>query len=408
MNKTLARNVLLLLVAVTSMANSKCEQKPLPESDVASPTGRILKKRVAITGVTGKEFDLPGGGSFDFGFAASTQLPDVVANSSQFALVYRRSMNQSRPSDLNYFTDGDQSVVDGFSSNTGESPFYSTDSDVACLVDQPQLVLSGDIVAFELSQAKNNGIKVGFNTGGSFALNSLETKWSAKTSQLDLILRAQRPLSQNLLASQEATGKQTAKERVFNIDLGILGFDFGYFHRSPAAQVTRETLSLALDGIYKSLESKKEVWYSRVMRVVDQEVIMWGGADTGVEVGDQFTIHRMAVAWSDQTKPCQSYYEDEMNSAVGTLATFEVKGVGDSMSWGQLIELPEPGMPRIRAGDRIYVKSLKETEKAPSPDTPNSDSQVDTQMGAGESEIKDENSDFEESNGSAWPIENNG
>ncbi len=317
--------------AAMTMGNQKCEEKAQTRS---------LKKIVDMGSIRSSSLVLPST-TFDFQFVANEQIYDVLLNSDKFALRYAPTISTppsqaSSGADVSIYnlSRKDRENLRVFATAAGKNNVDLNYSKTAwCMVNVGQAKVSGVINSFEI--VGGGGIKIGFNPQGSYSTSGLTSGYlAADFAQLDLSLRANRPLSSTLLASANVASKETKTKLGVTLNLGQFVVGADAYYSTPLATVTKTALTKAVDKLGASLDA--EPWYSRVMANHDTHLIIVGGNDVGLKTGDEMLIYNEDYYWEGE--PCNSKYLGGGSSSASAVAKIQIDWVGDEISRGKIIE----------------------------------------------------------------------
>ena len=330
--KNLALKILksgmLVGTAGLMMGNQSCQQD--------QTSGRELKRSVEMGKIISPKINLPQGGSFDFEYVANQQVYAVLQNSEHFALRYAPPVEAvpnapitiSENKRINV-TKNDKMMLKAFAANSGvaEKPQYSNSAE--CMINLPNARIGGSVNAFEM--IGGGGVNIGFNQMGPIEVGGLAgVNFAIQFAQLDLSMRATHPLTNGILGASNVTSKQTKTEVSFN--LNVSGFNIGpsAYYQTPLAKVTKTALTKGVNELYADM--KKEEWFSRVLMNHDTHLVMLGGTNLNVQVGDTFNVYNELYYWDGE--PCNSKYYG--GGASTPVATIEIDWVGDEVSRGKV------------------------------------------------------------------------
>ncbi|XGC80132.1 hypothetical protein ACES2L_12450 [Bdellovibrio bacteriovorus] len=321
----------LIAGAAMTMGNQKCEQKPQEQT-------RTLKKIVELGSIAASPIAFPGGSSFDFRFVANQQVYGVLLESSEFTLKYNPPIavppEQVRSGDTNFFnlTKADGVAMKAFAQAAGKDNYDVQYAKTAwCMVNLPQAKISGAVNAFEL--IGGGGLTLGYTPAGTHSVSG-SAGFNAEWAQLDLSMVATRPLTDKVMAAANVTSKQTKTKVNMSINFGVWSVGPSAYYQTPLAQVTKNALVKSVSSLNEQL--KTEEWYTRVMANHDTHLIVVGGSDVKLEVGDQLLVYNEEYYWEGE--PCDSRYLGGGAQASSAVAKIEIDWVGDEISRGKVIE----------------------------------------------------------------------
>jgi hypothetical protein len=338
----ISKVILLCSGALLTMGNQKCEQK------------RTLKKIIQMDGISSPTMTLPGGGTFNFQSVANEQiyavltespeftfrlLPPVVIPPSSDSTIQAKANNPEQQLNL---TPSDKLAMQEFSAGSSlkllaqeETPIQN-DIVAWCLVNVPQAKLSGRINAFEM--VGKGGVTIGFSPAGDHAANGIgSADLKLEFAQLDLSMKALRPLTDKVITATNVSSKQTKTKLNLSINWGEWAANPSVFYQTPLAQVTKNALTKAVKNLGEQL--KGEEWSTRVLTYQYDHVVVIGGTDVGLEPGDQLLIYNEDSYWDGE--PCNSRYLGGGAAANSAVAKIEIEWVGDEISRGRVIEHTE-------------------------------------------------------------------
>ncbi|MEN0060351.1 MAG: hypothetical protein AAGB31_16040, partial [Bdellovibrio sp.] len=298
----LVRIAVMIGGAALTMGNQKCEQK------VEEPA-RSLKKIVELGSIRSSAVALPGG-TFDFQFVANQQLYGVLLDSKEFTLKYNPVIalppEEVATGDDNFFnlTKTDGQMMKAFAQAAGKDNYNVQYAKTAwCMVNIPQARISGSVNSFEM--LGGGGLTLGFTSSGSHSTSGLTSLGvNVEWAQLDLSMMALRPLTSKVMAAANVTSKQTKTKVNFGLTFGAFTVGPSAYYQTPLAQVTKKALQTSVTELNTQLKS--EEWYTRVLANHDTHIIVVGGLDVNLEVGDQLLIYNEDYYWEGE--PCNSRY----------------------------------------------------------------------------------------------------
>ncbi|GEM_PF-1005138 len=329
--RKIMKATLLVLGALLTMGNQKCEQ----EVKV-----RELKKIVDLTTIRSSPLHFPNNTAFDFQFVVNEQIYGVLAASDSFAVKYLPPISKppqmARSGDLAFYnlSEADGIMMKAFTQQAGKENFNAQYSQTAwCMVNEPQVKLAGAINSFEM--IGGGGVKIGFTPGGAIPTNGIsDVGINVEWAQLDMTMVALRPLTSKVVSGANITSKQTKTRVRFGLNFGSFSVGPSAYYQTPLAQVTKNALAKALDLLGADL--KKEEWYTRVLANHDSHLVVVGGADVNLEVGDQLLVYNEEYYWEGE--PCNSRYLGGGAQAGSAVAKIQIDWVGDEISRGRVIE----------------------------------------------------------------------
>lgn len=329
--KKLMKAIVLITGSAMMMGNQKCEQK-------TQEGPRALKKIVDLGAIRSSPVNFPGGQSFDFQFVANQQIYAVLLESKQFAFKYNPPIAvppsmASRDQNIFNLTKADGQMMKAFAEAAGKDDYRLEYAKTAwCMVNLPQAKIAGSVNSFEL--LGGGGLSIGFTPAGSYPVTGISGAINLEWMQLDLSMVATRPLTSSVMAAANVTSKQTKTKVNLGINLGTISIGPSWYHQTTLSQVSKNGLAKAVSEL--STQLKKEDWYTRVMANHDTHMVVVGGSDVNLEVGDQLLVYNEEYYWEGE--PCNSKYLGGGAAANSAVAKIEIDWVGDEISRGKVIE----------------------------------------------------------------------
>lgn len=332
------RSILKIFIVVGGagmlMGNQKCQQKQ------EQPQQRTLKKIVELGHIQAQPIRLQDGSYFDFEFVANQQIYSVISENNQLAIKYVPPVSapiaQGAIAEFN-LSENDQMMMMQFANKSGKNPAgLETSKDAWCMVNLPQVNIAGAVNTFEM--IGGGGLSIGFTANGPIQSGVAPgANFNVEWAQLDLSMIGYHPLSHAVMAATNVTAKQTKTKAGFSFDAGSFRLGPSFYYQTPLATVTKKALTNAVSQIVAGM--KKDAWYTRVMDNQDSHLIIVGGIDLNLEVGDQLLVYNEDYYWDGE--PCNSNYRGGGSSAGAAVAKIELDWVGDQISRGRIIEQNE-------------------------------------------------------------------
>lgn len=290
---------------------------------------RNLKRRVELAKIESRVFPIPGGGTFDFGFALNSQMAVEMGRSDYFFALYNLS-----PEELGFTPDGLSLVV---------PPTDRYGNEVQqCILDKRQVRLSGAVTSFEM--VSSNSISIGYSPAGDSSWG-IGGELEAEKAKLYMnVLAWHSPDFVTTSVVGGANGDHTAKMRrtKFDVSWGNFTVSPSFYKRTDLSKVTQEATKKALNDIKQQLDSNEALaWKSVVTKVDEPTITIAAGSLDGVKVGDKFRIENMRHAW--RGTPCRSRYEGVEVDDAAIVEIIQVRGT------------EADAIPIERMGDGIYV-----------------------------------------------------
>lgn len=332
------QGLLMVGLGLSLMGNEGCEEGPKP---------RELKRRIQMGSLDAPQMTLPGGGTFDFKFAASAQMAHVLSTTDSFSYV-----NQLDPGfiNLNEMSKEEKAAFERCGEDVDS--FMKTSKTAACMVRMPQARLSTNIISFELTS--KGGVTLGAPNFGGF-----EAGIGFSRSKLTVAMNATHPLIEGL---EIATTRKQATQSTTSLGLTI---PLGGFSIGPSAYFADPLSDVVLSGLKKSVIDLKnqwnatDKWHAMVLKNCDNAIWINAGskADVGLVEGDIFEVYNMYYEWEGEV--CDSELRGAMKSSAKPIALVQVEIVGNTFSQARIIETTgEPILP----GARVEVRKLYDPE----------------------------------------------
>ena len=394
-SKNLATVVTVMVIAVLSMGNQSCQQ--------AAPAARALRMDVEVGSLAAKPITLPTGETLDFPYVVNSLFYQQVMLNDHFVIenpipsptsakvvgqsLAVRSLSLAATTvqpvvspQMQVISSLDQSILDkygfntAFDGSTGAAHSQATavpgavaDSALPpCLYNTPQAKLGGEMVSFEASWGV--GLGVGYTSAGpSTSTGGLGAKVNFNQSRLQMGLRTDDPLTQNLVAA--APGIASQSKVAFAVSFPVSGIPLGldFFYNTPLASVIQSAMNQGLSSIVASYEKNlsttnwNDVWESRVVydpiiSDMDTTIAFRGGLRAGVKQGDTFEITNMHYQWEGDA--CSSILKYKIPLTTTAVASAHVIQVGDNITVAQIDKYLID--QRIQPGAQVKILKLLE------------------------------------------------
>jgi hypothetical protein len=292
--KSLTGAVSLLILAVLTMGNQQCQE---------TPAARQLKKNVMILGVSASDF-LDNAG-FNFSQVAQSQFSGVLFDSDAF---YERTVYPTAAGAVVALPGtGSQKVALAEKSMQQLKTWFPTlkTSDMpltgesACFVTRPQHLLGVKINALEAYAG--GALQFGFNQTVTQVPIGLKIK--IDQMRMDLSSLAIDPWTSQKIAAVNSSVKKTDYSVGFGIDIGAIHIGPEFYRVSGLAETTLKGLKQAMTDLKKTIsEAQRQEWQSHVLLSRDNYVVIVGGAELGLQAGDQLKIENEVHDWTGE--PC--------------------------------------------------------------------------------------------------------
>ena len=290
---------------------------------------RSLKRRVQLGKIDSRVFPVPGGGSFDFGFALNSQMMVEMGRSDYFFALYNL-----RPEEMGFSADGISLVLPPTDRFGREVP--------SCILDKKQLQLSGAVTSFEMIGA--NSIAIGYSPQGerSWGIGGELEVEKAKLYMNLIASHSEDFVRQFPVAAAEGDHEARMRRTRFDVSWGDFRVSPSFYKRTDLSAVTREAAQKALQQIKTQIDRNQALpWETTVIKVNEPEITIQAGSFDGVRVGDRFVVENMRHEW--QGRACKSRYR---GMSVGEAAVIEVISVRSTEA---------EAIPVQRLGDGVYV-----------------------------------------------------
>jgi curli biogenesis system outer membrane secretion channel CsgG len=185
-----------------------------------------------------------------------------------------------------------------------------------------QLLIVGEITEF--SDADKGR---GFGLGLSLGEKQLGLSPQSKTGTVGLDVRVVDTTSGRIVAVFQVREKMKARAVAMNIGYKGRSAGISDFLRTPIGQAARSAINQVVQQF--ATVAASQPWNGSVVDVEDQKLVINAGADSGVKVGDQFTIRRVAKVLTD---PASGRVLGRRTEIMG-FATIEE--VGDALAYAR-------------------------------------------------------------------------
>lgn len=347
--KKIIKVFLVISSAGLMMGNKSCKKDP----PAPPPEPRGLKKIVEMGQVQASPLVLPSA-TFDFQFVANQQLYGVISSSNKFAMKYTAVISNPNTtpesqSILNV-SNHDKAMMKQWSEALGKGDYRVQFSKEAwCMVNLPMARIQGAVNGFEVVSSR--GVAIGYGKGGAHNSSGLGVDFNAEYAQLDVSMAAYSPLSSRLITATNVSAQQSKKTIKVGLNLG--GFQIGpsYYYSTPLASVTKDALTSAVNQIAEGM--KVEPWFTRVMANHDTHLVIVGGRDLNMQLGDEFFVYNEDYYWDGV--PCESQYRGGGAAPGNAVARIKLDWVGDEISRGKIIEQNEEDAV---IGSKVVISKL--------------------------------------------------
>lgn len=388
----------MFAIAGLSMGNQKCEETPV--------AARNLKMNVEIGTLKGRQVRMPSGEVVDFPYVANSLFYRQVINHDHFVLtnepptalglaaskgVFKTHSTkasasaEAAPSGL--VSAKDISVLDKYNllrktraqaaeimsgrlttkeAVEGKSEALAVEVLPACLYEMPQATIGGEIISFEATYGV--GVGIGYNNGGDLGAN-VGGHVDFSSSKLELGLRADDPLLQQVIAIGDGVSRQSNVKFGIDVLSSLLGLDF--FYKTPITDVIRNGMNDGLNQIVTAIQNQKapgktwnDAWEARVLYDPeltngDTHIAFNAGSRSAIQIGDEFTISNMHYKWEGAA--CYTRLKYSIPSRPTPIASIKVVSVGDNVAVGKVTYLIEE---TIKPGAQVKLSKLNQPEPA--------------------------------------------
>lgn len=335
----------LVIMALSMMGNKGCEKAP--ETDGPRTT---LRERVMFDEITSSPMNLGAAGQFDFNFVANAQMYNILQMSDKFSVFYG-SVNTAAQSGRRTQLP-DEELFGTWAFEAGYAPMATYSEVERCMLNRTSVALKGNIRSFEATMG--GGLGIGF--GPSFGLKlPMELGVKIKSAKLNVGLLAYNPFTRHQIASSEASEKATETNVNFSIDLGGLSLGPSFWFKSELANVTNKAFKLALTYLVGGMSKAEHKWSSRVVADHDTHVVVQGGRDVNMKVGDLLEIRKQDFYQTGSG--CENI--DVLDKYNEPIALIRIETLGDTIARGKVIEQTDY---RVEAGDLVLIRSLAPPE----------------------------------------------
>lgn len=351
--------ILLTPMALLFMSAEKSCQEATP--------ARSLKKIVQIEKISAAPILLRDE-SFDYEYVANNQLPGVLFDTNLF---YHRAHMPGQDGSLGVGGNGDSGYFGVSKITSGKielskivaskameqlKAWYPSQKvedlqisqQAACMVSRPQYRLAGSINAMEIWGGGK--LQVGFNEtvtsipiGGSFNVDK---------ARMAISMVATNPFTDEVIGAVNSSATKTDYSIKIGIDLGIIHIGPEFYKKTGMSEVTEKGLRNGIQAVYDLLS--RDPWYTRVFLNKDREVVLVGGSEIGLIVGDQLKVTNEAHVW--RGVPCGSTSIYEGSYPTDRTWTVEVIAVGDGFSRAKVLAVREDD--NIEPGARVTLVKL--------------------------------------------------
>jgi hypothetical protein len=337
------RILVIAPLAALLMGNQKCEE---------APQVRELKRRVEMGSVKAPEMYLPDGKKFDFKFVANAQLYDVLRKTNSFSTSTMDGtfqLEEMTDADRQAFNRCDDDILNPNGSQKMQKP-GSISVVATCMINQPQAVIQGSILNFEVTNKAGVNFNL-FNPVG-FGLNLDVAK-----ATLAMAYNAEDPyIPGHVLAATTAKANRFETSVGATINFGNFGLGPKFYFKSELSGVVSKAMQSGITDL-KSQMDQNSPWYATVLRNCDQAILInaGGAADAGLQPGDVLEVYNIRYQWKGEV--CNSELAGSVPATPfgSPIAVAQVVTVGDTISEAKIIEQT---VTKIQPGSRVYIRKL--------------------------------------------------
>jgi len=171
-------------------------------------------------------------------------------------------------------------------------------------------------------------------SGGGIVVRGIALGGSKQEAFVAMDVRIVDAATGEVVDSVRADGRARSSGVLAGASIGGVVLAGGKEDTTPMGQATKAALTDAIDFICQRMDQLP--WQSRVMEVEGNEVIITGGSNMNLKVGDIFSVfHRGKALVDPDTGQTLGYRE----TALGTLKITEVQ---DKLSIGKMVEGSQP------------------------------------------------------------------
>lgn len=220
-----------------------------------------LKKLVAVESFENKA---GAASSWEIGDGMADMLTDALIQSGNFIVLERQAL-ESVLQEQDFAASG-RTTTAGATASIGKMP-------------PAQILIRGAITEFD--ESKKGG-------GQGLNIRGFNVNMNRDTAHVAVIIRLIDTSTGEVLDSQRVEGNAEAGGLGF--DFSGSGFGFGQegFSKTPLGKATQIAIDNAVD--YVTQKMRAIPWEGKVVTVQGETIIINSGTNTGIQVGDQFTV----------------------------------------------------------------------------------------------------------------------
>lgn len=356
--KNWIRTLVLSPLVILMMGNQKsCEEKPVAK--------RELKKIIELQKIESPPVKFGAGGDFDFEFVANRQMVSVLMASDSFAFRMKPPILSGAGSyqggSSSKITSGDRlldvspddtaMLKQWMSTRANFNAKLATESkEASCMINNPQAVISGSINAFEFFLS--GGLTIGFTPGSVSDVVLTGAEVHVEDFRLSMSMKGLAPLTGDVLGALDVTSNQLKGGAKVGFILGPVTVGPRFDYAEPLAHVTQEGLEKAVLGLKEKMAEDK--WFTRVLGNSDADIVIVGGNNVKLRVGDELKIYNEIYRWSGEA--CNSDMEFD-GIAKEPVAYGKVSVVGRDTS---IVTITKKVEENIQLGAKVVLDRLVE------------------------------------------------
>jgi curli biogenesis system outer membrane secretion channel CsgG len=213
-----------------------------------------------------------------------------------------------------------------------------------------QLLIVGEVSEFSDAD-KGRGFGLGLSVGGK----QLGLSPQSKTGTVALDVRVIDTASAQVVATFRV--RETVKARSIAMNVGYDGHSASIsdFLRTPIGQAARAAIAQVVQQF--AAAAARQPWRGSVVDVDSGMLVINAGADSGVQIGDQFEIHRVSKLLTD---PVSGRVLERRTSIVGHAV---VQQLGDALAYARYTA--DDGMAPVRGDMVVSDASTRLAAKGP-------------------------------------------
>ncbi len=344
------KTLMMIPFGLLLMGNQKCEQ---PQESV-----RELRRRVEMGSVQAQDIYLPDGRKFDFKFVANAQMYDVLRKTQSFSTATMDGtykLEEMTDNDRNAFNRCDDDILNP--SEVGQQKMQSKVGAISvvatCMINQPQAVIKGNILNFEL--VTKAGLNINLFNPISAGINVDYSK-----AVLAMSYTAEDPfIAGHVLAATTSSANRVETSIGAKINFGEFGLGPSAYFKSELSQVVNKAMQSGIENLKSQMDQNSQ-WYATVLRNCDKAILINAGdsSDAGLQKGDVLEVYNVKYQWEGEV--CNSNLMGSVpvrSLDDKPIAVVQVSSVGNTISEAKIIEQDSSGT-KIQPGSRVYVKKL--------------------------------------------------